>query len=186
MFIYHKPTINLIAAVAVDGSIGSNGKLLWNIPKDLEYYKARTWNNVIIMGYETYKTLPKVALKGRKTVVILKSDEFKKEMKEGKPFYVRFAFSIEDGLIVAKEEANFSGSDIYIAGGASIYKQMIQYCEYAFITWVDKKYRKKADKFFPIKDFFTTFDLISESVWHDKKVKKRPAYKFTTYKKRKL
>ena len=180
----HKPTINLIAAVAIDGSIGGNGKLLWKITEDLQYFKARTWNNVIIIGYETYKSLPKAAFKGRKYVIVIKTSEYK--IKKKAPFGTRFAFSIEDALHVAKEEANFHKRDIYIAGGASIYKQMLQYCDYAHITWVNGNFVEKADKFFPISDFFTNFELISESIWHNRKsTKKRPSYQFTTYKKRK-
>ena len=185
MYLQHKPTINLIAAVATDGSIGGNDKLLWKITEDLQYFKARTWNNIVIIGYKTYKSLPKAAFKGRKYIVIIKTGEYNK-IKKNAPFGTRFAFSIEDALHVAKEEANFHKRDIYIAGGASIYKQMLQYCDYAHITWVNENFSEKADKFFPISDFFTNFELISKSIWHDREsIKKHPSYQFTTYKKRK-
>lgn len=178
----HIPTINLIAAVAVDGSIGANGKLLWKIPKDLEFYKAKTWQNVIIMGLETYKTLPKVALKGRHTVVLCRVCEHQRSLTT--PENVYFAFSIQDALRVAKDLAKFYGRDIFIAGGASIYEQMLEYCDYGFITWVDKTFEEKADKFFPIPKFLTTFELISESIWHGKHARAYPPYKFTVYKKK--
>ena len=184
----NQPSINLIAAVAVDGSIGAQGKLLWKIKADLAYYKARTYGNVIIMGLETFKTLPKIALKGRKTVVLCKVDEY----DDGRSVIydnVKFAFNINDALIVAKELANHYGcNDIYVAGGASIYKQLMSKCEYAFITWVQKSY-SDADKHFPIQEFLSTFDLISESNWQHEEgfdismdQLDEPNHKFTVYK----
>lgn len=184
MYIPHKPVTNLIAAVAIDGSIGGDGKLLWKISEDLQYFKARTWNNIVIIGYETYKTLPKAVFNSRKIIVIIKSSEYKNKIKKNAPFGTRFTFSIEDAIIVASQEADYLKRDIYIAGGASIYEQMLDYCDYAHITWVDGIFNKNADKFFPIKDFFTKFELISKSIWYDNNIKKRPSYQFTTYKKR--
>lgn len=178
------PTINLIAAVALDGSIGTQGKLLWKIPKDLEFYKAKTLENVIIMGLETYKTLPKVALKDRHTVVVCKIDEHLKSLVTSENTH--FAFTIQHALRVAKDLAKFYNCNIFIAGGASIYEQMMRYCDYAFITWVDKTFEKKADKFFSIPNFLTTFELISESIWHGKHARAYPPYKFVTYKRKKL
>lgn len=176
----HFPTINLIAAVAVDGSIGGNNKLLWKIPQDLEFYKAKTLDNVIIMGLETYKTLPKVALKGRHTVVVCRVCEHPRGLVN--PENVHFAFSIDDSLRVAKDLAKFYGRDIFIAGGASIYEQMLEHCDFAFVTWVDKTFKEKADKFFPIQNFLTTFELVSESDYNSYY---KLNYKFTTYKRKK-
>jgi dihydrofolate reductase len=184
MMTEHSPTINLIAAVALDGSIGKEGKLLWKIPKDLKFYKAKTWGNVVIMGLETFKTLPKVALKGRHTIVLCNVCEYDK-MGNDAPDEVKFAFNIEDALIVAKDEAKFYGSkEIIIAGGESIYRQMLEYCEYAFITWVDKRYSDRADKFFPITELYQGFEMISESIWHGKHAREYPPYKFTLYKRK--
>lgn len=175
-------TINLIAAVAIDGAIGGNGKLLWKIPKDLEFYKAKTYGNVVIMGLETYKTLPKVALKGRHTVVVCKVCEYDK-IKGEAPDNVKFGFNIQEALDVAKVLAETYKCNIFIAGGASIYEQMMEYCDYAFITWVDKTFEKKADKYFSISKFLSIFDLISES---EIKSYYRTNYLFATYKRKEL
>lgn len=180
----HLPTINLIAAVAVDGSIGVNDGLLWKIPNDLKYYKAKTWQNIIIIGNKTFKTLPNAALNGRIFFVLSKiknSSHINDKLDN-----VHYVSSIKDALFSAKNLATFYHNNIYIAGGGSIYEQMMNYCDYAHITWVDKIYQEKADKFFPIKKFLTNFELISESIWHGKYAKMYPPYKFTLYKKKKL
>lgn len=171
--------INLISAVAIDGSIGSNNKLLWEIKEDLEYYKARTLGNVLIVGGNTFDSLPKVALKGRTHIVI--SNHIKRFPEDKLNEDILFSPNPRHALIIAKKIAKRENCDIYIAGGASIYKQMLNACEYAFITWVDKKFEKEADTFFPIKEFFTKFELISKSddfISNDK-IK----YNFNAYKK---
>lgn len=187
----HSPTVNLIAAVALDGSIGAEGKLLWKIKQDLAYYKARTLDNVIIMGETTYETLPKVALKGRMTVVV--SEKYSKKLpfapddEENK--LVVFHVNPTIALHVAKAIAYEKECDIYVAGGASIYEQLLTECDYAFITWVDEDYKSIADKFFPLEDFYMTFEPISESGWSKQSNDDigsdqldEPNYKFAAYK----
>ena len=78
---------------------------------------------------------------------------------------------------------------MYVAGGASIYEQLLGKCEYAFITWVDKEYKPYADKFFPLDEFNYKFELISESGWQDDENMDvgidqldEPNHKFTAYK----
>lgn len=174
----HKPTINLISAIAVDGSIGAQEKLLWKIPEDLQYYKAKTLDNVIVLGEVTYETLPEVALKGRTTIVV--SEKYYKV----EPFLhednvtVFFATNPLHALSMAKNIAIKKRCDVYIAGGQSIYEQLMEFCEFVFITWVDKTYNK-ADRHFPILDLIDDFNLVSESDWN---VFNDLPYKFITYK----
>lgn len=63
---------SLIAAVSTDGCIGADNKMLWNVPEDLEFYKTMTTGNVVIVGNNTYKSLPRIALQNRKHIVITK------------------------------------------------------------------------------------------------------------------
>jgi dihydrofolate reductase len=185
-----KPTINLIAAVAEDGAIGKNNQLLWKIKADLAYYKARTYGNVLVMGEATYETLPKVALRGRTTVVV--SEKYCEKLpftpEEAESDLVLFTSNPTLALNSAKILAKERKCDVYIVGGASIYEQLMRECEFAFITWVQKNY-PDADKHFPIQEFLSIFGLISESGWQDEEgldVREdqldEPNYKFTVYK----
>lgn len=172
--------INLISAVAIDGSIGSDNKLLWKIKEDLEYYKSRTLGNVIIVGGNTFDSLPKVALKGRTHIVI--SNHIKRFPEDKLNEDVLFLPNPKHALEIAKKIAKREDCHVYIAGGASIYKQMLNACEYAFITWVEKKFEKEADTFFPVKDFFSKFELISKSDNFETKDKLK--YNFNAYKRK--
>lgn len=177
-------TTNLIAAVAVDGSIGANGKLLWNIPADLKFYKAKTLDNVVVMGETTYETLPTVALKNRTHVVV--SEKYSK-MEPYAPednYDVHFVERPGFAMVKAIQLAGAKGCDVFVGGGASIYEHLIKTCDFLFLTWVDKVFVDVADTHFPLIDIMNHFELISESKWHGKHAKAYPPYKFTVYKNR--
>lgn len=63
------PRIYLVAAVASNGIIGSNGKLPWHLPEDLKHFKKLTLGHPVIMGRKTWESLGK-ALPGRENIVV--------------------------------------------------------------------------------------------------------------------
>ena len=62
--------INIIAAVARNRAIGKDNKLIYWLPNDLKRFKALTTGHTIIMGRNTYMSLPKGALPNRRNVVL--------------------------------------------------------------------------------------------------------------------
>ena len=62
--------INIIAAVARNRAIGNGNKLIYWLPDDLKRFKSLTTGNTIIMGRNTYLSLPKGALPNRRNVVL--------------------------------------------------------------------------------------------------------------------
>lgn len=62
--------INIIAAVAQNRAIGNENKLIYWLPDDLKRFKSLTTGNTIIMGRNTYLSLPKGALPNRRNVVL--------------------------------------------------------------------------------------------------------------------
>ena len=56
------PTLSLIAAIAADGGIGKGQQLLCHLPNDLKHFKTLTMGHTIVMGRNTYESLPKGAL----------------------------------------------------------------------------------------------------------------------------
>lgn len=165
--------IRLIAAVALGGAIGKDNGMLWKIPEDLQYYKSRTTSNVVIIGRKTYESLPKVALKNRYHIVI----------SRGKinplPDNVYLVHTPQEAIKLA--ENKFKDHEIYIAGGQTIYKQLLGECDYVYITWVGREY-SDADCHFPLDDLRNNFVLLSESGWIESDGDE-PSYKFSTYKK---
>ncbi|QHQ63057.1 dihydrofolate reductase [Anaerocolumna sedimenticola] len=130
--------MNLIVAVDKNWAIGYQNKLLISIPEDMRFFRDETMNKVVIMGRNTLETFPGGRpLINRTNIVITSRPDF----------YVNDAIvvhSVEEALEVAKD---YKSEDVYVIGGASIYKQMLDYCDVAHITKIDYAYH--ADTYFP-------------------------------------
>jgi dihydrofolate reductase len=119
----------LVAAVARNGIIGSNGGLPWRLSSDLKRYKALTWGKPIVMGRKTFDSIGR-ALPGRETIVVTRDPAF---ASPG----VFVAHDVEAGLALAHDRATVMGADaIIIAGGAEIYAQTIERANRLVITEV--------------------------------------------------
>ena len=127
--------INIIAAVARNRAIGKDNKLIYWLPNDLKRFKALTTGNTIIMGRKTFESLPKGALPNRRNIVLSRN----KNVFPGCDCYS----SLEEALAHCSEE-----EDIYIIGGASIYKQALEIADRLLLTEIDDT-PKEADAFFP-------------------------------------
>ena len=67
----------LIAAIAENNAIGFENKLIYWLPNDLKRFKALTTGHTIIMGSNTFRSLPKGALPNRRNIVLSrKQNEF--------------------------------------------------------------------------------------------------------------
>ena len=69
--------INAIWAEDINGLIGFNGKLPWNLPRELQHFKKVTDNNIIVMGRKTYDSMGKRSLPNRTTVVLTRDKNIK-------------------------------------------------------------------------------------------------------------
>jgi dihydrofolate reductase len=123
-----EPRISMISAVAKESlSIGNeNGGLPWRIPEDFKYFKEKTMGHPIIMGRKTFEEFPKL-LPGRIHIVITKDRKYKKED-------VIVVGSIEKAIEEAKKIDN---EEIFIIGGAQIYKLGLPYADRLYLTFVD-------------------------------------------------
>lgn len=120
--------MNFIVAVSADFAIGKGNRLLFNLPKDLAYFKEHTLNKVVVMGDKTYFSLPKRPLPKRTTIVMTLGDNFNEEG-------VTVVHSLSELGDVLK---NYDSKDVWVCGGASIYNLLMDYCEYGYITKVQK------------------------------------------------
>lgn len=119
----------LIAAVARNGVIGGDNRLLWRLPSDLKRFKALTMGKPLVMGRKTYESIGR-QLPGRETIVITRNPDFPAGG-------ARSARSLDAALELASERAAALGADaIVIAGGAEIYAQTIGRADRLFITEV--------------------------------------------------
>lgn len=136
--------LSIIVAHDKNYGIGINNKIPWYIAEDFKWFKRHTTGKIVIMGTKTYFSLPEKfrPLPNRENYVLCNECEYHKQIKEeGAKFFT----SIDDVLEFSENK------DIFIIGGASIYKQFIEYTEYLYITKINKKF--KCDTFFPKVDY---------------------------------
>lgn len=107
---------NGIIAHDLNFGIGLNGRLPWHIKEDLERFKSLTSGNIIIMGHNTWVSLPKRPLPDRVNIVITSSND----IKENNTF---LAPTLERGIEIAKEHKQ--NSKIFIIGGAALLEEAI-------------------------------------------------------------
>ncbi|MEL0185488.1 MAG: dihydrofolate reductase [Hyphomicrobiales bacterium] len=166
--------ISLIVAHSSNRVIGIDGQLPWHIPDDLKYFKAITIGKPIIMGRKTFDSIGK-PLPGRLNIIITKNTDL----------------SIEECVVVNNLEAAITEAknyfktqdtdqeEIFIIGGAQIFKQSMEFVNKIYITEVHAEYAG---------DVF--FDELSDNDWievgrdlHDSQNDKIP-FSFVTYNKK--
>ncbi len=127
--------IALIAAVAQNGAIGNRNELIYWLPNDLKHFKALTTGHTIIMGSNTFRSLPKGALPNRRNIVL---------SRKGGDFPGADSFpSLEAALASCNSEET-----VYIIGGEMLYNSAIPIADSLFITEVEDT-PDEADAFFP-------------------------------------
>ena len=133
----NQPRISLIAALAKqDRAIGFENALLWHIPEDFRYFKETTSGHVVIMGENTYRSIGR-PLPNRTNIILSLDPDF---LPEG--FVV--VHSIEEALERARA---VESEEIFICGGASVYRQFLPIADRLYLTLVEGSY--EADTFFP-------------------------------------
>ena len=135
-----RPRLTLIAAVARDGAIGRDNTLPWRLPEDLRHFKAATMGRPLIMGRKTFDSIGR-PLPGRRSIVVTRNADWRADGCE-------HALSVDEAIAIA---ATPPADDIFIAGGADLYRQTIVRADRLLITEVDIAV-DGADAFFPAID----------------------------------
>jgi len=127
--------LSIIVAVAENNIIGNKNKLLWHISEDLKRFKRITSGHKIIMGRNTFLSLPKGALPDRTNIVIT---DKKSESFEG----CTMAYSIEEALKMCE-----NNEECFIIGGGMIYKEFYKLADKLYLTKVHNSF--DGDTWFP-------------------------------------
>ena len=140
--------IKAILAVGENGEIGQNGDMPWGrgLPKDLKYFKEKTFDQKVVMGRKTFDSLPfKKGLPDRKNYV-LTSEPFNK-VYDSTPYLCEINLCrLELRLSFSKNKSGW-GHTYWLIGGSSIYKQFWNYVNEVHLTRVKHSF-PEADTFF--------------------------------------
>ena len=140
----------MIAAVARNGAIGYKNKLIYWLPDDMKRFRQLSTGHTILMGRRTYESLPKGALPNRRNCVLTRSQQQLPGCE---------CFRNWDEFVATCQP----DEDIYIIGGASLYRGLLDKADRLCLTEVNDT-PLEADTFFP--DY---------SNWHEKARERHPA-----------
>lgn len=161
--------VSMIVAYGKNFEIGLNNQMLWHISEDFKNFKKITSGHHILMGRKTFESIGK-PLPNRTSIVLSKGD-FKHEG----------VYTFDD-IPKALDFARQSGEEeIFIIGGANIYKTMFPYVDKMYLSEVD--FEGKADAFLNPIDF-STWDIIEEKNYEEiiqNNEISTPAWKFKIY-----
>lgn len=144
--------MNLIVAVDKNWGIGKDNKLLVSIPSDMKFFRQETTGKVVVMGRKTLESFPNgLPLKNR-TNVVLTSD---------KNYQAKDAVIVHDMEELLEALKEYEQEDIYVIGGGSVYKQMLEYCDVAHVTKIDFGF--EADTYFPNLDEDDAWEVTATS-----------------------
>ena len=120
--------MNFIVAVSENYGIGKDGKMLFDLKKDLQYFKEKTLNKVVVMGKKTFLSIPNAPLKNR-TNIVLTTD---------KTFFQQGVIVVHSYEELFNEIKKYNTDDIFLIGGAMLYNKLIDKCYKGYITKIHK------------------------------------------------
>ncbi|HEX8819963.1 MAG TPA: dihydrofolate reductase [Archangium sp.] len=155
-------TLSAIVAMAANRCIGRDNTLPWRLPADLKRFKQLTLGHTLILGRKTYESIGR-PLPGRTMIVVTRQRDYA-------PQGVQVAHSLEEALALAR------GDEVFLAGGAELYRQAMDRVERLHLTRIHRDY--EGDTFFPEVDL-SRWRLSAEE--HHPATPTEPAFSFLTY-----
>ena len=144
--------MNLIAAVDQNWAIGNKNQLLVKIPADQKFFRETTTGKVVVMGRKTLESFSNgLPLKNRTNIVLTRDKNY--EVKDAIVLH-----SLED---LREELKKYPSEDIYVIGGETIYRQLLDDCDVAHITKIEFAY--DADAYFPNLDELPEWKITADS-----------------------
>lgn len=135
--------VSAIAAMSKNRVIGNENSLPWNVPEDMKFFRAKTKNSILIMGRKTFDSLPG-PLPGRFHIVI--SRTAKESLEQ-----VFWVGDLSSALKKALEMTSKYQDEVFVAGGAEIYKQALPFCDKIYLSVLDfsSDFSATGDAYFP-------------------------------------
>jgi dihydrofolate reductase len=143
--------LSIISAIGKNNELGLNNKLLWDLPRDMQHFRTTTSGHPVIMGRKTFESIGR-PLPNRRNIVITRDVSY---THEG----IEVVHSLPEAISLHEQSCSNSGkfgAEIFVIGGAEIYKQAMEYADRLYITHVDSEF--EADAFFP---------TISPNFWNE-------------------
>lgn len=156
--------VSIIVAIAQNGTIGDKNALLWHIKEDMRFFRTTTSGHPVIMGRKTFESLGSKPLPKRTNIVITRAErEFDGALT---------AHSLQEAIRMAGDD-----EEIFIMGGAQIYREALPVVDRMYITHVGRDY--EGDTVFPEIDY-SKWKLV-DVVRHERGEEYEYPFEFRTY-----
>jgi len=179
---------SMIFATSINGVIGKNNKLLWNLPNDLKRFKKLTENKIVVMGRKTFESLPNGPLLNRLNIILsnnktfLDKDEKIKSTNTGviKLSNIQSLFKLVHDFEMNPSIKNINTDEVFIIGGGKIYELFLPFVQKIYATFVDVNV--DGDTKSPTLEKYKWYEISEEQ--HKKDDKHEYDYTFLTLKKK--
>lgn len=130
--------------------IGKENDLMFSIPKDMKFFRETTVGKVVVMGLNTLRSFPNGQPLKNRTNVVLSPDDVEGDL-----------ITVHNLDELFEELKKYPPDDVFVIGGASVYRALIPFCSEVLVTKVDAD--GGADTFVPDLDALPDFELVSAS-----------------------
>jgi len=155
--------LSVVAAVAANGVIGTEGRMAWHYPEDLAHFRETTVGHPVILGRRTFEAIRDRLggpLPDRHNVVLTTRPESLPEGVVG-----------VDSRAAARREARSTGATTaYVVGGASVYEQFLPEADELVLTALRESF-----------DGDTTFPAVDWDNWRELDRQHHEAFDIVTY-----
>jgi dihydrofolate reductase len=149
------PLVSLIVAAAANGVIGCDNQMPWHLPEDLAHFKRLTLGHPVVMGRKTYESILAALgkpLPGRTNIVVTRQAGF------AAPGCI-VAASLDAALAAAARAAE----EIFVIGGAEIYRLALERADRVYLTRIDAAF-----------DGDATFPALDPAAWRETERENHP------------
>ncbi len=157
--------ISIIAAMAENRVIGHGNALPWHLPADLRHFKQITTGHAVIMGRRNYESIGR-PLPGRRNIVVTSNRE-----------YLALGCEVVHSIEAALDLPGPDAGEIFVIGGAEIYRQCLPRAERLYLTLVHASVA--GDTYFPNFEAAEWIEVARER--HDADAKNPFSYTFLTF-----
>ena len=122
--------ISCIVACTINGGIGLNNSMPWDYPEDLKHFKKVTDGKAVVMGLNTYNSLP-IQLPNRLSIVVTSHEMADKDQ-------LMFTTSILEAIELARQAGK---KEVVFIGGKRIYEESLSLCDTVYFTLIEGLYK---------------------------------------------
>jgi dihydrofolate reductase len=127
--------VTVIAAMTKEGVIGRKNAMPWRIPAESRHFMQTTMGGTVIMGRKTFESMGSRPLFGRRNIIV------------GRTLSGRAGIDVCESLERALEKAASYGKEVFVAGGAEIYREAIPLADRLCLSYIKEAY--EGDTYFP-------------------------------------